>query len=161
VRVVDTLTRQAQGIVVTPDGGGIGRVHASPDDRFVAFQHRGGIFVTEMAPGAPKGPDAWHRIDDPAAGGRPCGWSVDSRTLYLLLETDGFRCLWGQRIGDGGTPLGQIAPVRHFHKTMTQEFSNSFGNSITRDGFLYGGVDMRGNIWRLTPASTRTPSSDR
>ena len=31
-------------------------------------------------------------------GDRRDGWSLDSDILYLLLDTDGFRCLWAQRV---------------------------------------------------------------
>jgi len=37
---------------------------------------------------------------------------------------------------------------------MVQEFSTSFGNPITADGFLYGGIAMRGNLWRLVTSDT-------
>ena len=109
VRVVDTATLHSTDIVVSSDGGSFARVHASPDDRFVAFQHRG-IFVTDLSLDAPRTPDRWHKVDDPAETGRPCGWSLDSRTLFLLLDTDGFRCLWGQRVDDRGAPIDAASP---------------------------------------------------
>jgi len=46
-------------------------------------------------------------------------------------------------------PVNQPVAIRHFHRTVTQEFSNSYGNSVTRNGFLYGGIDIHGNLWRL------------
>ena len=156
VRVVDTATLHSTDIVVSSDGGSFARVHASPDDRFVAFQHRG-IFVTDLSLDAPRTPDRWHKVDDPAETGRPCGWSLDSYAVpaarYRRISMS-----VGERVDDRGAPIDAASAVRHFHKTMTQEFSNSFGNAITRDGFLYGGVDMRSNVWRLMPA---TPSSNR
>lgn len=149
VRVLDPSNAGAEDIL-SDERSGFGRIHAAPDDRWVAFQHRG-VFVTALMPGRPADKALWHQVDDPAGTGRPCGWSLDSRVLYLLLDTDGFRCLWGQRIDPAtGVLVGKPYAVRHFHRTMVQEFSTSYGNAITADGLLYGGNTMTGNLWRLS-----------
>ena len=51
------------------------------------------------------------RNDRPAAA-----WSPDGRLVYLLLDRDGFRCLWAQRL-DAATkqPLGTPFAVQHWH----------------------------------------------
>ena len=104
-------------------------------------------------PGHPPSRNAWTQIDEPTATARPTGWSPDSRVLYLLLDTDGFRCLWGQRIDESGRPVGRPYAVRHFHQAGGG-FSTSLGNAITVDGFLCEGASRTANIWRLraTPA---------
>jgi hypothetical protein len=81
--------------------------------------------------------------------GRPCGWSLDSRVVYLRLDTDNFRCLWGQRIDPiTGTLVGSPFAVRHFHSTPGM--STSFGNAVTADGLLYEATEASANLWRLT-----------
>lgn len=155
VRALDVVTSQTQD-VLSADAAGFGRVHVTPDDRLAVFQHRGKMFVSALAPGEARTPAAWHPVDDPIGTGRPAGWSLDSRVAYLLLDVDGFRCLWGLRIEPStGSPTGAPFPIRHFHRTMVQEFSTSYGSPITSDGFLYGGITMSGNLWRLTIPRSR------
>ena len=150
VRALDVTTSRAQDLL-SADAGGFGRVHVSPDDRLAVFQNKGETFVTSIVPGQSRAPSTWHQIADPVGTGRPAGWSMDSRVAYLLLDTDGFRCLWGQRIDPStGSLIGAPYPIRHFHRTMIQEFSTSFGSPITAEGLLYGGNTMKGNLWRLT-----------
>ena len=75
------------------------RTLASMDPRrseVVELRFFGGLSV------APQPPDAWQPVAQPTTTGRPCGWSLDGRTMLMLLDTDGFRCLWGQRVGPGG-----------------------------------------------------------
>ena len=129
---------------------GFGRTHASPNDKWIAFQRSGKVWVAPITPGNPPPETAWAAIDEPTTTGRPAGWSVDSKVLYMLLDTDGFRCLWGQRVDEAtGRLVGKPFAVRHFHNTVVQEFSTSYGNAITADGFLYGGGILKANLWRL------------
>jgi Tol biopolymer transport system component/predicted Ser/Thr protein kinase len=150
-RVIDTVTGAAQDILSTR-GSRFARLHPSPDDRWIAFQYGGGVFVAPLTPGTVQPQSAWQKIADPAGTGRPCGWTLDAKTVLLLLDTDGFRCLWGQSIDAHGALVGQPSAIRHFHRTLTEEFSNSYGNAVTRNGFLYGALDLHGNVWRLVTA---------
>jgi Tol biopolymer transport system component len=130
------------------------RPHLSPDDKWIAFRGLlgGGVnkaYVARVTPGRPPPPEEWARIDIPPASGRPCGWSLDGLMVYLLLEIDGFRCLWGQRIGSDGRLAGSVVPIRHFHETDTAVMSTSFGNPISPDGLLYATFRRSGNIWSL------------
>jgi hypothetical protein len=70
--------------------------------------------------------------------------------VYLLLDADGFRCLWAQPIDAVGARVGRPVIVRHFH--TTKGISTSFGNAITADGFLYEAAEELANIWKLTPS---------
>jgi Tol biopolymer transport system component len=139
--------------VIRADGGAIDRPHISPDDRWIAFRHGGepgsGLFVAPVAPGRPAARALWARIEDPTTTGRPAGWSLDSRTLYLLLDTDGFRCLWGQRVDGAGRLSGRPFAVRHFHD-INEATSTTLGNAITREGFVYETIKRTGNLWKLT-----------
>jgi hypothetical protein len=66
-----------------------------------------------------------------------------------LLDADGFRCLWGQRLDDRGALVGNPFPARHFHDRRGQGISTSLGNAIAPDGFLYETGALSGNLWRL------------
>jgi Tol biopolymer transport system component len=134
--------------IVSPDAG-VSRPHASPDDRWLAFRSADKSYVTALTPGRPPARESWILIDEPVGTGRPAGWSLDSRTVYLVFDTDGFRCLWGQRLTASGGLDGVPVPVRHFHGSDWTQLSTSFGNTITRDGFLYATIRRRGNIWSL------------
>jgi dipeptidyl aminopeptidase/acylaminoacyl peptidase len=147
---IDTRNGTSQDLLRA--SGRIGRTHLSPDDKWLTFSKDGKIFITAVSPGTPAPESGWHQIDQPTETGRACGWSMDSTTAYLLLDTDGFRCLWGQRIDPRtGVLVGKPFAVRHFHKTVTQEFSTSLGNAISEKGFIYGGGLLKANLWRLTP----------
>jgi Tol biopolymer transport system component len=148
VRLIDTVTGDAKDILKANDRG-FARTHASPNDKWLAFQRGGKVWVAPIKPDDPPPEASWIAIDDPATTGRPAGWSLDSKVLYLLLDTDGFRCLWGQRVDEAGRLAGKPYAVRHFHHTNVQEFSTSYGNAITADGFLYGGGRLKANLWRL------------
>jgi eukaryotic-like serine/threonine-protein kinase len=155
LRAIDVTSGESQDVLKT-DRDRFGRTHLSPNDKWVAFQRAGKVMLAPIHPGEPAPEATWIAVDQPTTTGRPCGWSVDSQVLYMLLDTDGFRCLWGQRISPAtGHPVGKPYAVRHFHYTPVQEFSTSFGNAITSDGFLYGGVVVKANLWRLIPATKK------
>ena len=90
-------------------------------------------------------------VDEPTTTGRPGGWSPDSRVLYLLPDTDGFRCIWGQSIDAAGRLAGKPFAVRHFHST--QNMSTSMGNPVNAEGFVYEAADTTANIWKTTFSS--------
>jgi hypothetical protein len=92
--------------------------------------------------------DGWQQIDEPTITGRPAGWSPDSSVLYLLLDTDGFRCLWGQRVDRAGRLVGKPFAVRHLHE-QNPAFGTTLGNAISPEGFLFEGTLLTGNLWRL------------
>ncbi|HET9012244.1 MAG TPA: hypothetical protein VFN38_10555, partial [Gemmatimonadaceae bacterium] len=163
LRVVDVVTAASQDIIAPLPNVHFDRPHASSDDRWLAFRREIGnqnkTFVTRLAPGAPPPPDAWQQVDEPTVTGRPAGWSPDSRILYLLLDTDGFRCLWAQRVDASGRLEGKPYAARHFHGANESSFGTSFGNAITADGFVLDGTRRMGNIWLLAAPKPRAASS--
>ena len=154
IGVIDTAAGTRQELVRARDSR-LNRPHASPDNRWLAFRelHDTGnrVFVVPLTPGRPQPPDAWQPVHQPTTTGRPCGWSLDGRTMLMLLDTDGFRCLWGQRVGPGGL-AGGVFPVHHFHGGQMDSGgpSTSLGNPVTAGGFLYECIEQTGNVWRLT-----------
>jgi hypothetical protein len=86
----------------------------------------------------------------PGSAERPCGWSPDSRLLYLLLERDGFRDLYAQRIEAAtGKPAGEPFVVAHFHDPRRRWGSTPFGSAIVRNAFVFTQVETAGSIWLL------------
>jgi hypothetical protein len=132
----------------------VDRPALSPNDRWLAFRRMRGttakVYVVPAAPG--RTVSSAIQIDEPTTTGRPCGWSPDSQILYLLLDTDGSRCLWGQRIDPAtGRPVGKPYVVRHFHEfNAVGGVSTSFGNAVTSQGFLYETMSVRSSLWKLT-----------
>ena len=163
IRVVDTHTGTARDLVVAENGERLDRPHASSNDRWLAFRRARGTagktLVVRLTADRPVPADSVEAIDEPTTTGRPAGWSLDSRIVYLLLDTDGFRCVWGQNIDpETGTPVGKPFVARHFHTTVGM--STSFGNAVTAGGFLYEAADVAANLWKLTiPTSTSSNSS--
>ncbi len=157
IKLHDVVSGATRDVLAVQEGG-MNRPHVSPDERWIAFRHDARSFVAAFAPGRPPGRDAWIEIEDPTGAGRPAGWALDSRIIYLLLDTDGFRCLWGQRIDAAGRLEGTPVPVRHFHGADWAALSTSFGNTITPDGFLYATMRRRGNVWSLVRPDRRLGS---
>jgi hypothetical protein len=105
-----------------------------------------------LAPGHPPMPALWHEVQEPTTSGRPARWAPESH-LVLLLDTDGFRCLWGQGVDAASGRLeGLPFAVRHFHDEPGM--GTSLGNPVTPGGFVYEGRSITGNLWRLTAART-------
>jgi hypothetical protein len=148
--------------LVTSSEGILNRPHASPNDKWLAFRQNVDVtnrtFVAPLTPGQPPPAQRWVPIDEPTTTGRPAGWSLDSSILYLLLDADGFRCLWGQRVNpQSGDLVGKPYPVRHFHGSQTATaggVSSTFGNAVSMAGFIYESNDTRSDIWKLSGAAT-------
>ena len=153
IGVIDTAvgTRRAGAGAKRP----LDRPHASPDDRWLAFRelHDGGnrVFVVPLTPGRPQPPDAWQPVAQPTTTGRPCGWSLDGRTMLMLLDTDGFRCLSGaarrprraDRRGVSGPPFSWRADGQRRTEHQPRQSGNRRGLSLRR-------AENTGNVWRLT-----------
>jgi hypothetical protein len=74
--------------------------------------------------------------------------------LYLLLERDGFRDLYAQRVDTTrGTPLGEPFLVQHLHEPRRRWGSTPFGTAIVSHAFVFSQIESTGSIWRLDPAT--------
>jgi serine/threonine protein kinase len=150
ISIVDLGTRRRQPLVAVT---GADRPHLSPDDRWLAFRTLNDAgenksFVAPFSPDHVIDKSRWREVREPTITGRPAGWSGDSRTLYLMLDTDGFRCLWGQQITADGRFAGEPVAVRHMHDL--RGVSTSVGNAISSAGeFLYERMQDSSDIWRL------------
>ncbi len=97
IRAFDIVNGSSETLLATADGA-LDRPHASPDDRWIAFRRSGKTFVTRLATEQPPSEQTWAQVEEPTTTGRPMGWSLNSDLVYLLLDTDGFRCVYAQRI---------------------------------------------------------------
>ena len=153
IKSVDLSTLRAETLVSKIDGR-VTRPTLSPDQRWLAFRMTKGTTGKTYLTPASGGPlNSEFEIDEPTTTGRPSGWSLDSRTLMLLLDTDGFRCLWGQHVNPAsGKPEGATFVVRHLHQLGDAGASTAFGNAVTKTGLIYESVSLRGSLWQLGPS---------
>jgi hypothetical protein len=150
VQAVNTSDGGIAEDVLIASMGGIGRIDPSPDNRWVAFSAAGRVWVAPLRIGTPPPPADWRAVWTPAAGSaeRACGWSPDGRLLYLLLEIDGFRCLYALPIDPvRGTAIGQPRLVQHLHDPRRTWGSTPYGTAIVSNAFVFHQRETTGSIW--------------
>jgi DNA-binding winged helix-turn-helix (wHTH) protein/Tol biopolymer transport system component len=152
IQLIDSRLGTARDLVRSEDV--LDRPHLAPGDRVLAFREAVGgtskSYVVDIAGRRLVPRSDWHQVNEPSITGRALGWSADSSVVYLLLETDGFRCVWGQRVHpSSGELIGAVFPVRHFHRTMMWGVSTGFGNAVAEGNLLYEYSSRTGNVWRI------------
>jgi len=154
VRAIDVVDRTEADLVRHPTFN-IGRADISPDGRWLSLNAQRQTWIVPVRPGNPPGENEWiliRKATTQDSAERACGWSPDGRLLYLLLERDGFRDLYAQRIDQArGTPVGEPFIVQHLHDPTRRWGSTPFGNAIVSNAFVFTQVEMTGNIWLLDP----------
>src|SRR5688572_28670810 len=76
------------------------------------------------------------------------GWSPDNTVLYLLLDRDGFRCLYAVRIDpQSGRAQGDVFPVYHFHSARWRWGSTTRASAVVTGLFISGQRERSGNVW--------------
>ena len=157
VRAIDVVDGTEADLVRHPTFT-IGRADVSPDGRWLAFNSQRQTWMVPVRPGNPPEEREWvliRKATTQDSAERACGWSPDGRLLYLLLERDGFRDLYAQRIDQArGTPVGEPFIVQHLHDPTRRWGSTPFGNAIVSNAFVFTQVEMTGNIWLLDPSTT-------
>lgn len=94
-------------------------------------------------------------------GQRTVGWSPDGRLLYVMLEPDGFRCLYAVPIdATRGVQAGPPFAVQHFHDPQRQMGSTPFGSGIVKDAFVFDQVETTSSIWLLDPSGQGGPARE-
>jgi hypothetical protein len=79
---------------------------------------------------------------------RTAGISPDAGLLYVLLESDGFRCLYGLKLDRRtGLPQGSPFPVVHVHNAVWRWGSTGYGSAVGSGLFVADLYEIRGNIW--------------
>ena len=149
VTVVDTVDGTRKDLAIDPQGR-FGRVDVSRDGRWLSFSSRRRIMIAPVRPGSPPPESEWVTVLTAAAGAgeRACGWSPDGRWLYLLLERDGFRDLYAQRVDPArGTPVGEPVVVQHLHDPRRRWGSTPYGTAIVDNAVRVR--SSRGDRWHL------------
>jgi eukaryotic-like serine/threonine-protein kinase len=149
-RAIDTMDLTAVDLIETK--ARMGRLDLSPDERWLVFGQAGTFRLAPVRLGSHSSEQEWVTVFTRASGSaeRPCGWSPDGRFLYLLLERDGFRDLYAQRIeARTGVPAGKPVAVAHFHDPRRRWGSTPFGSAVVRNAFVFTQVETTGSIWLL------------
>jgi hypothetical protein len=126
----------------------IDRPMFGPDGRWAIFNINGAIVHTPVYPDRAAPQAEWTIILKVGATERTAGISPDGGVLYVLLETDGFRCAYGLRLDPiTGLPRGEPFPVAHVHNSAWRWGSTGYGSAVGTGLFVASLYDTRGNIW--------------
>jgi eukaryotic-like serine/threonine-protein kinase len=135
----------------------IDRPMFGPNGAWVTFNGGGGVQLAPVHPDRPSGEDEWTTILKTSGGAeRTAGMSPDGRLLYVLLERDGFRCLYAMKIDPGtGRPLGEPSVVAHFHDALRRWGSTGLGSAVASNLFVANLTEEKSNIWMTSVAAPR------
>ena len=124
----------------------------SPNDRWMVFNSGRKVFVAPIFQNRETPPQEWITVYERSGAERSAGVSPDGSLLYLLLERDGFRCLYAVRVDpETGKPAGEEPfLVHHFHDASRQWGSTGFGSATVTGMFLVELYETTGNIWMTT-----------
>jgi Tol biopolymer transport system component len=132
-----------------------------PDDEWVLFNSRGRIIRAPVHPNRATPESEWTTLVQTQGNERSAGLSPDARLLYLLMEVDGFRCLYGLSLDGQGQAVGRPFLVAHLHDATLRWGSTSNGNAVGKGLFVADLYESRGNIWTsqlAVPAPQKTVS---
>lgn len=123
----------------------------SPNERWLVFNSDRKVNVAALHADRATPASEWITIHSNVGAERLAGLSPDGRLLYLLLERDGFRCLYALRVDpETGRPSGEPFLVHHFHEASRYWGSTGFGNATVTGMFLAQLFETTGNIWMTT-----------
>jgi hypothetical protein len=149
---VDLATGSRVPVVVASDA--VDRPLLSPNERWLVFNTARTVFVAPLYPDRATPEREWITLHSSAGAERSAGLSPNGRLLYLLLERDGFRCLYALRLEPiTGRPAGEPFLVHHFHDASRRWGSTGFGSATVTGMFLAELHEASGNIWMTTVGS--------
>ena len=148
VWLLDVETRARVNVVTGTDAD----VRVSWNQQWIALIQNDSISVAPFTPGNPMKEQGLVPIAKRLTNAdRATGWSPDDTILYLLLERDGFRCLYAIRIDpQTGRPNGDVFPVNHFHNARWRWGSTSRASAVVTGLFISGQYEIGGNVWMTT-----------
>ena len=142
--------------LVATTSSGLDRPLFGPNGRWVTFNSNGGTFVATVRSDRATAEAEWTMLIETTGGERSAGLSPDGRLLYLLLERDGFRCLYAMRLDPAtGRSNGEPFPVAHVHEATRRWGSTGYGSAVARGIFIANLFETTGNLWMTTLATKR------
>jgi Tol biopolymer transport system component len=131
----------------------------SSDGRWVAFNAvKAGISRIFAAPfrkgHVPR--SEWIGISDGRWDDKP-NIAQDNSTILFASRRDGYFCIWGQRVGPDGHPLGSPFAVYHSHqrrRSLGNVPLNQLQMAVGPHMMAFNQAELTGNIWLLEPART-------
>jgi len=154
--VVDraTLTRT---LVLSAPGCNRYQAHFSPNEEYVTFnvlQHdHSRIYAARLRTDGVLQSN-WIPLTDGATWDDKPRLSADGKLLFYISESDGFACIWVQRLGSDMHPEGRPEPVFHSHSLRRSLSGAGLGDlelNVSRDMLVFTQGDTLGNIWVLDP----------
>jgi Tol biopolymer transport system component len=143
---------------------GFDRPMFGPNGRWFTVNTPGAVVVSPLRPDRATTESEWTTIIDTRGAGRSAGLSPDGRLLYVLLEQDGFRCLYAIALDpETGQRSSDPFIVAHFHDPARQWGSTGQGSAVAKGVFIVELYETTGNIWTATintrpgPGSSVTP----
>jgi len=124
------------------------RVHFGPDGRWMTFNGPGHIYLAPVHEDRASSTDEWISILSTTGAGRTAGLSPNGSLLYVLLETDGWRCLYGLQLDPAtGHPRGSPFLIAHFHDAARFWGSTGLGSAAVNGLFVADLYETTSNIW--------------
>jgi eukaryotic-like serine/threonine-protein kinase len=125
-----------------------------PNGTWVTFNGPGGIYVAPVHADRATEEAEWTLILEISAGSnseRTAGLSPDGGLLYVLLERDGFRCLYAMKLDvESGKARGEPFLVQHYHDATRRWGSTGMGSAVADGVFVADLFETTGNVWMTT-----------
>jgi dipeptidyl aminopeptidase/acylaminoacyl peptidase len=156
-----TLTRidirtGARTPLVVPSRGSIDRPMFVPGAQWVTFNADTGVQVAPVHPDRGTPESEWVTLVPLERAERTAGMSPDGRLLYLLLERDGFRCLYALALDPAtGRARGEPYVVAHFHDAARHWGTTGLGSAVASNVFVAALFETTGNVWMTKLATAR------
>ena len=155
IGLLDIPSRKA-AVILAHESYSLLRASLSPDGAWVVFQadiafDRSQLFIAPFRGMSPIDRRSWSEATDAAETGYIPRWAPDGNALYLMANTDGYRCLWRQAL-DPQTkrPLGNPTAVYHMHgaRRSIGYISPGFAEiSVAPDRIVFPLGERTGNVW--------------
>jgi eukaryotic-like serine/threonine-protein kinase len=155
IGLLDIQSRKA-AVILAQENYSLLRASFSPDGVWVVFQadvafDRSQLFIAPFRGMSQIDRTSWIEATDAAEPAYIPRWAPDGNALYLMANTDGYRCLWRQAL-DPQTkrPLGKPTAVHHMHGArrsigyITPGFAEI---SVAHDRIVFPLGERTGNIW--------------
>jgi hypothetical protein len=135
--------------------GPMDRPMFGPSGAWVTFNIPGKVIAAPVHAQAASTEAEWTTVIETRGAGRTAGLSPDGGLLYLLLELDGFRCLYAMKIDAAtGRPRGEPFPVFHFHDAARRWGSTGLGSAVAKGTFVANLTETTGNVWMTKISSS-------